>query len=245
MKKIISLIIVVAFFATTGAILSAPSTAAEVYQSQQRVEPEPYPYAVAPDNAFIAKDSGVVIIDAGISFTHDRLIRARYFFERHDVRHMIIIINSGGGALFEGVATAQYMLEMEAQGWLIETKCYGLAASAASIIMAAGSKGYRYISPHSFLMIHELSVFTFYASESVSDKEKEAKVLRGIQDNVSDLIAKCTGNTIQKIKKAAKDETWLLAKRAIQMGFADKLIPDGLKKRASEAVESGNMQEIR
>ncbi len=199
---------------------------ASIAFARPRYEKEENPYvAVDKSNYYLLNETkGVIKITSGISFTYERIIDAVNFFTRFKVKYVVVYLNSPGGDLFEGLAVGQYMRELEAKGWTFEVRVNGLAASAASIILAAGTPGKRYMSKYAFLMVHELSVFEFLSYKNVSDKEKEARVLRGIQNDVNSFVASCTGKTAEDIYHMAKEETWVTAEKAVKFGFCDHVI---------------------
>jgi len=199
---------------------------ASVALARPRYAKEESPYvAVDRSNYYLASDTkGVIKVTSGITFTYEQVIDAVNFFKRFKVKYVVVYLNSPGGDLFEGLAVGQFMRELESKGWTFEVRVNGLAASAASIILAAGSPGKRYMSKYAFLMVHELSVFEFLSYKNVSDKEKEARVLRGIQNDVNSFVAVCTGKTADFIYRIAKDETWVTAEKAVKFGFCGHVV---------------------
>jgi len=137
---------------------------------------------------------------------------------------IVIYLNSPGGEVFEGLGFAQLMLDLQSKGITIEVRCYGLAASAAAIILAAGSPGHRYIADCSFVMVHELWVFKLFSVQSVSQVEKEAKVMRKVQNAIIQMLANRTKLSPEELKRRCAAETWISAQQAIEWGFADHLI---------------------
>lgn len=174
---------------------------------------------------FWEKDGvGYFILSGAIYSEFDNLLNAIAFFDSRDVKKIVIFLNSPGGSVFDGLAFAQLLLEQQRKGKIVETRCYGLAASAATFVLASGTIGYRYIAKHSFVMIHELMVVKFFETQNVSQVEKEAEAMRKIQDATIRLLASRTKLSVEELRKRCKEETWITAEDAIALGFADHLI---------------------
>jgi ATP-dependent protease ClpP protease subunit len=186
----------------------------------------PYPVVERVENGRCSIQDGVgyFFLITTVSGEAETFARACLIFDRYKVKKIVVILNSPGGSLFDGLAVAQMIEEQKGKGKIIEMRCHGVAASAASLILASGSVGYRFMSPNAMLMIHELSVFKYLAVESVSDQEKGARISRQIQQNVMSFLARNTKLSIEELTEKSKDEAWAIAKTAIEWGFADKVI---------------------
>jgi len=190
------------------------------------VEPPAYPYPEASitKNFFIHKNIGYYIVQGNIYGEVKQFINAIAFFEsQHTKKHIVIYLTSPGGSVFDGLAFAQLMLEAQREGWIVEVRAYGWAASAAAIVLACGTPGHRYIADNSFVMIHELSTLKMFSMETVSDTEKEARVKRLIQNEVMSLLASHTRLSRDELIKKCREETWMCAQTAVEWGFADHI----------------------
>jgi len=151
-------------------------------------------------------------------------VRAIRFFDEMRVWKVVIYLNSPGGSYFDGVAFSQLMIEEQSKGRIVEVRCYGLAASAAALILASGSPGYRYIAHGSFVMVHEIWVFKWFEVENVSRIEKQAETLRKLQDQMIDLLITRIKLSKEELKKRCAEETWITAEEAVEWGFADHVV---------------------
>ena len=195
--------------------------------SAQVFETEPLPYPVAPPDYsyFIGfGNTGYYLLTGSVIGEFSRFVKATYFFRRYGIKHIVIYLNSPGGSFFDGLSFAQLMLELQSRGVTIEVRCYGIAASAAAVILAAGSPGHRWIADCSFVMVHELLVFKFLSTQSVSQVEKEAKVMRKLQNAMIQMLASRIKLSPEELKKRCAEETWISAQQAVEWGFADHLI---------------------
>lgn len=148
------------------------------------------------------------------------------YFTRHKISHIVIELYSPGGSMFSGLRLVGLMERWQAihKSRIIETRCYGYAASAAFIIMTSGTEGYRYVSPVCQLMWHELIEFKMFSIETPSDKEEAARILRHFQDTMNTYLASCTNKMTKEDidEKVKKKEFWMSGKQAVEIyGFAD------------------------
>lgn len=151
----------------------------------------------------------------------------RYINWHTEITHVIFEIHSPGGALFDAWKMVGLMLEWEKgkPGRIVETRVYGLAASAGSLVFMAGTPGHRFVSPNAELMFHELLQFQRWVIESPSDKEDAAKVLRHLQDNLNGFIAERSNIKREDLDKLMrKKEYWLTGKDAVEVGIASGII---------------------
>jgi len=173
--------------------------------SAQVFETEPLPYPVAPPDYsyFIGfGNTGYYLLTGSVIGEFSRFVKATYFFGRYGIKHIVIYLNSPGGSFFDGLSFAQLMLELQSKG----------------------SPGHRWIADCSFVMVHELLVSKFFSTQSVSEVEKEAKVMRKIQNAMIQMLASRIKLSPEELKKRCAEETWISAQQAIEWGFADHLI---------------------
>ncbi|MCL1965314.1 MAG: Clp protease ClpP [Firmicutes bacterium] len=125
-------------------------------------------------------------------------------------------INSPGGDVF---AAAQiYNMLMEYTG-AVTVKIDGIAASAASVIAMAGGK--VHMSPVSMLMIHNPATI---ASGDSEEMLKAKALLDEIKESIINSYALKTGLSRAKLSHLMDNETWMNAHKAVELGFADKIL---------------------
>jgi len=202
-----------------GVVLLAASPPA-----QYEPEPPPYPVVSQSYHYWVQNGIGYYMLAGDVIGEFDDFVVALQIFERYHVKKIVIYLNSPGGSLFEGLGFAQLMIEQRSKGMLVEVRCYGLAASAAAIILACGTPGHRYIADSSFVMVHELWVFKLFSVQSVSQVEKEAKVMRKLQNAMIQMLSRHIKLSPEELKRRCAEETWISAQQAIEWGFADHLI---------------------
>jgi ATP-dependent Clp protease, protease subunit len=122
-------------------------------------------------------------------------------------------ITSDGGDSESGLAFFDRIRNSPNQ---IVTVAYGLVASAASLVFAAGHK--RFMAPNAWLMVHEESL---KMSDKVSTLERDIKHFREIEDQYSTLMAGVSTTDKTEWDRLNTNETYINAKYALQLGIAD------------------------
>ena len=125
-------------------------------------------------------------------------------------------INSPGGNVF--AAAEIYTMLCEHKG-KITVKIDAIAASAASVIAMAGDR--VLMSPVAMLMIHDPMTI---AMGNAKDMEKAITTLNEVKASIINAYQKKTGLSRNKISQLMEDETWMNAKKAVELGFADEIL---------------------
>lgn len=132
---------------------------------------------------------------------------------------LTVWINSPGGSVF--AAAEIYSMLKDYKG-KITVKIDALAASAASVIAMAGDK--VLISPVALIMIHDPMTS---AMGNAKDMEKVITTLNEVKESIINAYRVKTGLSRGKIAQMMEDETWLNAKKAVELGFADEILFEG------------------
>jgi ATP-dependent Clp protease protease subunit len=155
-------------------------------------------------------------IDDGVA---NAVIAQLLFLENQDPEKDIkIYINSPGGSVASGMAIYDTMQYIKPD---VSTICIGMAASMASVLLAAGANGKRFCLPNSEVMIHQVMGGT---EGQASDIKIHAEHILKLKDKLNDLLAKHTGQDLKKIEKDADRDYFMTAKEAVAYGLADKVI---------------------
>ncbi len=141
------------------------------------------------------------------------------FLESQDSKKDIqMYINSPGGVVTSGMAIYDTMQYIKPD---VSTICIGQAASAASVILAAGKKGKRFALPHARVMIHQVMGG---AEGQATDVEIRAKEMLRIRKMLDQILADHTGQKIEKINKDTERDYFMNAKEAKDYGLIDQII---------------------
>lgn len=131
---------------------------------------------------------------------------------------VIVWINSPGGDVF--AASQIYNMLKEYNG-KVTVKIDGIAASAASVIAMAGSE--ILMSPVAMMMIHNPATVIF---GEASDFQSGIDMLSEVKESIINAYERKTKLTRNKISKMMDSETWFSANKAVELGFADKVLYD-------------------
>ena len=141
------------------------------------------------------------------------------------IKHVVVDIFSPGGGMMSAWDIIGCMEYWKGKGYIVETRCRGMAASAGFMIFVAGTKGYRFVSPHALLMWHEIISIKFVDVSTPSDKEEEARILRCFQNNAHDYFAEKGNLTKEELNQLVhKKQFWFTGREAIKYGYADGLL---------------------
>ena len=145
-------------------------------------------------------------------------------------------INSPGGDVFAAVQI--YNMLMEHKGH-VKVMIDAIAASAATIIAMAGTD--IFISPGAMMMIHNPSTIAF---GDHNDMQKAIDILNEVRESIINAYHIKTGLSHAKLEKLMEDETWMNARRAVELGFADKIAYTDDQEPAPDAVDFSNRSYI-
>ena len=155
-------------------------------------------------------------IDDGVANT---VIAQMLFLESQDKEKDIkLYINSPGGSVTAGLAIYDTMQYIKPD---VSTICVGIAASMAATLLAAGAKGKRFLLPNSEVMIHQ--VMGGAEGQATDIKIRAEHILR-IRDRLNDILAKHTGQPMEKIEKDTDRDYFMTADEALKYGVVDKII---------------------
>lgn len=129
-----------------------------------------------------------------------------------------VYINSPGGSVTAGLAIYDTMQFIKSD---ISTLCIGQAASMGAVLLAAGTKGKRYSLPHSRVMIHQ--PLGGYQGQA-SDIEIHTKEILKIREQLNQLLADHSGQSIDTIDKDTERDNFMSAEQAAEYGLIDEVL---------------------
>lgn len=142
-----------------------------------------------------------------------QMFRDELYAEEGDIT---LWINSPGGNVF---AAAEIYTMIRDYPGSVTVRIASIAASAASVVAMAGNV--VQMSPTALLMIHDPSTI---AMGNAKDMEKAITTLNEVKESIINAYAAKTGLSRNRISKLMSDETWLNAKKAVELGFADEIL---------------------
>jgi ATP-dependent Clp protease protease subunit len=134
-------------------------------------------------------------------------------------RDIEIYINSPGGSFTALTAIYDTMRYIKPD---VRTVCLGQAASAAAVILAAGTKGKRLALPNSRILIHQPATEGGYGQSS--DIEIQAKEILRIRSLMEEMLAIDTGKTPEEVSRDIERDKYLTAEQALEYGIIDEVL---------------------
>ena len=148
--------------------------------------------------------------------TANLIIAQLLFLQSEDPKKDIsLYINSPGGSVTATLAMLDTMNHIKPD---VSTVCVGVAASGAAILLAAGKKGKRYALPNAEVMIHQP---WGGAQGQATDIEITAKHILSVRDRLNKLLAKATGQKLEKIEADVERDFFMSADEAKKYGIVD------------------------
>ena len=149
-----------------------------------------------------------------------------YLESENPNKEIAFYINSPGGIVWSGLAMYDTMQYISSK---IMTICIGQAASAASLLLVAGTKGMRYSLPNSRIMLHQPSG-SFQGQ--VTDIEIHASEIIKTKNKLNKIYAKHTGKKYDQISKIMERDSFFSPEEAVNFGLIDKVIKNRLNEKS-------------
>ncbi|MSP17107.1 MAG: ATP-dependent Clp endopeptidase proteolytic subunit ClpP [Myxococcales bacterium] len=162
----------------------------------------------------------IVFLGTGVNDDIANVIIAQLLFlESEDPdKDIMLYINSPGGHVTAGLAIYDTMQYVRCD---VATICMGQAASMGAFLLAGGAKGKRYSLPHSRILIHQpLGGFQGQAT----DIDIHAKEIMKTRDTLNELLAKHTGQPLDRIRNDTERDYFMSAATAKDYGIIDEVI---------------------
>jgi ATP-dependent Clp protease protease subunit len=167
----------------------------------------------------LLKERVVFLVGPVNDMTANLVVAQMLFLESENPdKDIHFYINSPGGAVTAGMAIYDTMQFIKPD---VSTLCIGQAASMGAFLLAAGARGKRFCLPNSRVMIHQpLGGFQGQAS----DIEIHAKEILFLKQRLNEMLAKHTGQSIERIERDTDRDNFLSADAAVEYGLVDKVL---------------------
>jgi len=167
----------------------------------------------------LLKDRVIFLVGPVNDVTANLVVAQLLFLESENPdKDISLYINSPGGAVTAGMAIYDTMQFIKPH---VSTLCIGQAASMGSFLLAAGEKGKRYCLPNSRVMIHQpLGGFQGQAA----DIEIHAREILNIRARLNEMLAKHTGQPLERIERDTDRDNFMSAETAVEYGIVDKVM---------------------
>ena len=134
------------------------------------------------------------------------------------LQDIVVIVDSYGGYV-DSMWSMQDMMKL--LRCKVHTLCIGKAMSCGQMILIGGSKGCRYATPNSLIMMHEISAWT---CGKISDIKSYTEDLKRADKQFRDFVIKNTNLKKAQLNEMLKTDCYLTPERALEYGFIDKII---------------------
>ncbi len=167
----------------------------------------------------LLKDRLIFIVGPIDDFMANIVVAQMLFLESENPEKEIsLYINSPGGVVTAGLAIYDTMQFIKPD---VSTICTGQAASMGAVLLASGAAGKRYCLPHARVMIHQpLGGFQGQAA----DMEIHAKEMLETRDRLNKILAKHTGQSVERIKQDTDRDHFMDWNEAVRYGLIDKVL---------------------
>ncbi|CAM5409783.1 ATP-dependent Clp endopeptidase proteolytic subunit ClpP [Thauera mechernichensis] len=167
----------------------------------------------------LLKERVVFLVGPVNDVTANLIVAQLLFLESENPdKDIYFYINSPGGSVTAGMAIYDTMQFIKPN---VSTLCIGQAASMGAFLLAAGEKGKRYCLPNSRVMIHQpLGGFQGQAS----DIEIHAREILYLRERLNGMLAKHTGQSMERIEKDTDRDNFMSAAAAVEYGLVDKIL---------------------
>jgi len=180
------------------------------------IEKSPYGERAFDIYSRLLKDRIIFLSGPIEDHTANLIIAQLLFLASEDPKKDIqLYINSPGGSVSAGLAMLDTMNHIKPD---VATVCVGMAASAAAIILAAGTKGKRYALPNAEVMIHQP---WGGAQGQATDIEITARHIIATRERLNKILSKATGQPLAKIEKDVERDYFMSAEDAKKYGLID------------------------
>jgi len=167
----------------------------------------------------LLKDRIVFLGEEVNQHTANLVIAQMLFLEAEDPKKDIIFyINSPGGSVYDGLGIYDTMQYVKCD---VQTVGVGLQASMGAFLLSSGTKGKRFVLPHSKILIHQPSSGT---RGRVSDMEIDLKESMNLKTLLNSILAKNTGQKLATIEKDVERDYYMTAEEAKTYGLVDSII---------------------
>ncbi|MDB5047798.1 MAG: clpP 1 [Fibrobacteres bacterium] len=157
------------------------------------------------------------------------IVAQMLFLEYEDPdKDILLYINSPGGVVTSGLAIYDVIKYVKPD---VQTICVGSCMSMGALLLAAGTKGKRFILPHGKVMLHQPSGG---ATGQSSDIQIHAKEIIKTKKELLGILAEATGKSAEQIQKDTERDLYMSAQEAVAYGVVDEIFnPLNRKKKAA------------
>jgi ATP-dependent Clp protease protease subunit len=149
------------------------------------------------------------------------IIAQMLFLSNEDSKSDIhFYINSPGGVITAGLAVYDTMQFLRCE---VATYCLGQAASMGAVLLAGGAAGKRFVLNNGRVLLHQPHIMGILEGPA-TDLDIEAREILRLRERIYQILARHSGQTVDKIEKDTDRNLWLSAEEAVTYGLADRIL---------------------
>jgi ATP-dependent Clp protease protease subunit len=162
----------------------------------------------------------IIFLGSAINDQVANLMVAQLLFLNHEDadKEIHFYINSPGGQIYAGLAIYDTMLQIPNP---VYTYAVGVTASFGTVLLAAGSKGFRYALPHATIHMHQP---LGGAQGQATDVEIQAREILRLRDRLNQIMMQHTGQTLEVIERDTDRDFYMDAQAAVEYGLVDQVL---------------------
>ncbi len=169
----------------------------------------------------LLKDRIIFLSEDVNQATASLIVAQMLFLESEDPdKEISFYINSPGGSITDGMAIVDTMNYIKCP---VSTICIGMAASMGSVLLACGTKGKRFATPNSEILIHQPLI-----SGGLSGQTTEIKIhadhMVKTREKLNKILSEKTGQSLEQIQKDTERDHYMTAEEALKYGLIDEII---------------------
>lgn len=193
--------------------LASPATNSTYEREERSISLTPEDLLLQERIIFI----GQVIDDA---VAYETIMLMLYLQSEDAKRDITLYINSPGGSVTAGMAIYDTMQFVKPD---VSTICIGMAMSMGAFLLAAGTKGKRFCLPNSTVLIHQ-PLLSGGLEGQASDIDIEAREIVRSRNALNELLAKHTGQSLERIVEDTDRDNYFSAQQAVEYGLVDEIL---------------------
>lgn len=151
----------------------------------------------------------------------DQLVAQMLALDADGDDDITLYVNSPGGIITGMFAVYDTMKLLRSK---VNTRCVGLAASAAAFLLATGT-GHRTATQNSRIMIHQP---LGGASGTAKDIEIQAKNIVWMRERINEILAERSGQPVEQVRQDTDRDYWMTAEEAVEYGLVDEMLTSGV-----------------
>lgn len=170
----------------------------------------------------LLKDRIIMLTEEVTSASASVIIAQLLFLESQDPdKEISFYINSPGGSVTAGLAIVDTMNYIKCP---VSTICMGMAASMGSLLLSCGTKGRRFATPNSEVMIHQPLIAGGGISGQATDIQIHSDHIIKMKEKLNKMLSDNSGKPLEQVKQDTERDKYLTAEEALEYGLIDGIL---------------------